>query len=168
MKLFVIYIGGSHPQSLIELHDIRFIVAEHLEETYELLKKSWWGTPKSLHIDAWGILTQADGYDISFTEQETHNPQNLFFINLGGYDPTMFTELHKNIFVVAENENMAKTKALAQIKSWSSGHRDYLYDIEHIVSIASTLPQNYKMQLTPKIVDKEFEFTCCYLTLGRI
>ncbi|EEZ93449.1 DUF1543 domain-containing protein [Legionella longbeachae] len=167
MKLFVIYIGGTHPRSLIEVHDIRFIVAENLEQTYEFLKTSWWGTPKSLHIDAWGVLTQADGYDISFSEQETHATQKLFFVNLGGYDNAMFTELHKNIFLVAKNENEAKTKALVQAKSWKSAHRDNLYEIDDIVNISLILTPNFKMQLTPKVVDKYFEFTCCYLPIGR-
>lgn len=61
MKLFVIYIGGAHEQSLIELHDMRFIVADTIEETYKTLRKSWWGIPSSLHLDAWGVLNYADG-----------------------------------------------------------------------------------------------------------
>lgn len=167
MKLFVIYIGGTHPQSLIEVHDIRFIVAENLEQTFEFLKMSWWGDAKSLHIDAWGVLKQVDGYDVSFSEEEKHTTQKLFFVNLGGYDPTQFTELHKNIFLVAKDANEAKKKALAQAKSWKSVHRDNLYEIDDIVNISLILPQNIKMQLTPKMIDIGFEFTCCYLPIGR-
>lgn len=48
MHLFVIYIGGSHSQSLIELHDMRFVIASTIEETYDALRQSWWGTPISL------------------------------------------------------------------------------------------------------------------------
>ncbi len=40
MHLFVIYIGGSHNQSLIELHDMRFIIANNIEETYDELRQS--------------------------------------------------------------------------------------------------------------------------------
>ena len=43
MKLFVIYIGGTHEKSLIELHDMRFVVANTIEETYDALRQSWWG-----------------------------------------------------------------------------------------------------------------------------
>lgn len=60
MKLFVIYIGGAHEKSLIELHDMRFVVANTIEETYDTLRQSWWGTPASLHLDAWGVLDYAD------------------------------------------------------------------------------------------------------------
>jgi len=63
MNLFVIYIGGRHDHSLIELHDMRFSLAHSIEDTYETLRSSWWGIPNSLHIDGWGILKYADGYD---------------------------------------------------------------------------------------------------------
>ena len=51
MNLFVIYIGGQTEKSLIELHDMRFIIAPKIEDTYDELKKSWLGTPESLHLD---------------------------------------------------------------------------------------------------------------------
>lgn len=38
MKLFVIYIGGAHEKSLIELHDIRLIVADKIEDTMKSLE----------------------------------------------------------------------------------------------------------------------------------
>ncbi len=53
-NLFVIYIGGSHEGALIELHDMRLIISDTIENAYETLRKSWWGTPESLHLDAWG------------------------------------------------------------------------------------------------------------------
>lgn len=34
-KLFIIYIGGSHEKAFIELHDMRFVIAETIEDTYE-------------------------------------------------------------------------------------------------------------------------------------
>lgn len=50
MKLFAIYIGGAHKKSLIELHDMRFVIANTIEETYDTLRQSWWGIPASLHL----------------------------------------------------------------------------------------------------------------------
>lgn len=79
MKLFVIYIGGAHEQGLIELHDIRFVVANTIEDTYARLRKSWWGIPKSLHLDAWGILEYADGYNINIVT--TPNLKNKNYIS---------------------------------------------------------------------------------------
>ena len=37
MNLFMIYVGGKHKDSLIELHDIRFVAADSIEATYETL-----------------------------------------------------------------------------------------------------------------------------------
>ncbi|KTC79063.1 DUF1543 domain-containing protein [Legionella cherrii] len=169
MNLFVVYIGGSHPNSLIELHDLRFIVAQSIEDTYDVLKKSWWGIPKSLHIDAWGILKYADGHSIQISQEPSENSDNkLFFVNLGGYDNKQFTELHKNIFVVAANEFEAKQKALIQIADWESPHRDYLYEVDNLLNINSLLKQEgYYLHLNGQVEPKPFEFTCCYNPIGR-
>lgn len=67
-NLFIIYIGGSCSGALIELHDIRLVIAETIEDTYDYLKKSWWGSLESLHLEAWGILNWADGYSIEIVE----------------------------------------------------------------------------------------------------
>lgn len=168
MNLFVIYIGGSHPRSLIELHDIRFVVAQSLEQTYDFLKHCWWGTPNSLHIDAWGILKQADGYDIHFSQDKFENRNKLYFVNLGGYDPTQFTELHKNIFVVAENKEEAKKKALREVSEWQSAHRDNLYDIDQVLELNTLLSnQGHHLHLHKQVDIKAFEFTCTYKPIGK-
>src|SRR5688572_13558434 len=103
MELFVVYVGGKTETSLIEVHDIHFAVGNKIEDTYEQLRNQWWGTPKSLHLDAWGIVKTVDDYDVILKpEPVTDQVNKLFFLNLGGYDPKQFTELHKNMFVVAE------------------------------------------------------------------
>jgi len=116
MHLFMIYIGGKHEQSLVELHDIRFVVAPSIEETYDALRKSWWGVPTSLHLDAWGIVNYVDGYNIHISrDQQLENANKLFFVNLGGCDNKQFMELHKNIVVIANDEFEAKQKAVKKI-----------------------------------------------------
>lgn len=170
MHLFVIYIGGAHQHSLIELHDMRFVVANTIEETYPALRKSWWGTPESLHLDAWGVLDYADDYDISISDQPNLGvTENLFFINLGGYDKNQFTELHKNIFVVAKNEAEAKQKAVQQIQDWQSPHRDYLHQVENIINMNALLENNAHcyLQLKKTTETKSFEFTCLYTPIGK-
>jgi hypothetical protein len=169
MHLFVVYIGGTHQRSLIELHDIRFVVGNTIEETYETLRQSWWGTPESLHLDAWGILNYADGYGISVGEaiiKETEH--KLYFVNLGGYDQNKFTELHKNIFVVAADEHQAKQKALQQINEWESPHRDYLHQVDSLINL-NILLVNHGMyiHLQKEIEEKPFEFTCRYVPIGK-
>jgi hypothetical protein len=52
MHLFVIYIGGAHEKAFIELHDMRFVIAEKIEDSFDILRKTWWGTKESLHLNA--------------------------------------------------------------------------------------------------------------------
>ncbi len=158
------------PQSLIELHDVRFAVAERIEDTYEELRRSWWGKPGSLHIDAWGILDTVDGFEIQLkTKPQTEGENKLFFVNLGGYDKNEFAELHKNVFVVAKNASKAKVKALEQILHWQSHHKDYQYDIDGLIDVNNALAnQNHFIHLTPNERHKLFEFNCGLIMLNEL
>lgn len=168
-NLFVIYIGGTHPGALIELHDIRLVIAEKIEDTYPILRESWWGKPESLHLDAWGRLAWADGYRIEIVENASSaDAPRLYFINLGGYDPQQFTELHRNIFIVAENEQKAKLRALSHIQDWTLPHRDYQYEVDNIVNVNHLLNTlTYQIKLTPSTQSIPFEFTCNYKPIGK-
>lgn len=168
-KLFVIYIGGGHERSFIELHDMRFVVAKTIEDTYGELKKSWWGKPESLHLDAWGTLHWADGHEVAIKNVPASNEENkLYFVNLGGYDSKQFTELHKNIFVIAENDAAAKTKALQQNTDWETPHRDYQFEVEKVVSINDLISDKHFIHLIPNQIEIPFEFTCKYVPIGKM
>lgn len=169
MKLFVIYIGGSTQTSLVELHDMRFVVAESIEKTYDVLRNTWWGTPDSLHVDAWGELIYADGYDIEVRSRESAPPvaEKLYFLNLGGYDSKQFTELHHNTFIIAQDKQTAKLKAKAQIQHWEVPHTDSHFEVENIISIDEHLEKSgYDLVLTKTDIAKPFEFTCRYTPIG--
>lgn len=168
MKLFAFYIGGATENSLIELHDVRFGVAEKIEDCYDAIRKSWWGTAKSLHIDCWGELTGADGHLISLSPEKPVHEDRLWFVNLGGYDPAEFTELHKNIFVVAPNESKAKVRALKTVLDWKSHHKDYQFDVEHICSLdAAAADKGLHIHLTPTGAPTPFKFDFGYNTAIR-
>jgi hypothetical protein len=174
MKLFAIYIGGTHEQALVELHDMRFVIAETIEGTYEQLRKSWWGVPKSLHIDSWGVLEYADGYHIEIkAEPAPVRVEKLYFINLGGYDLEQFTELHKNVFIVANGEAEAKEKAKKLITDWTLPHKDYLFDIENLVDINQVMGSEtnsndrWYVHLNPTQKSIPFKFSSDYLPLGK-
>ncbi len=168
-NLFVIYIGGDHEKSFIELHDMRFVVADTIEETYPALRKSWWGRPESLHLDAWGSLRYADGHEIHLKNTPPQDQgKKLYFVNLGGYDRTQFTELHKNVFVVAENPSKAKVKALKQILSWESHHRDYQFEIDDILDLHDILEnENLFLHLVESSKEIPFTFTCKYVPISE-
>src|ERR1700753_4242891 len=134
MKLFMFYVGGNCGNSNVELHDVRFSIGETAEDCHDDLRRQWWGDPESLHLDCWGAVEQADGFDVELTRDEARDSTGrLFFVHLGGYDPGEFSELHKNILLVADDAKAAKAKALAQIGSWSLPHKDRLFEIEKAV-----------------------------------
>ena len=130
MKLFAVYIGGEHEGANIELHDMRFVMGECIEDTYAELKASWWGKPNTMHIDCWTELTRADGYAIHLKQEPASESLKLYYVNLGGYDQKFFTELHQNSFVVAASESKAKVKALKTVRHWDSFHKDEMYEAE--------------------------------------
>ena len=75
-------------------------------------------------------------------EAPLDSDNKLYFVNLGGYDNNEFTELHKNILVVASNTSKAKVRALKQILDWQSHHRDYQFELESILSVSQLISTN--------------------------
>lgn len=167
-RLFMIYIGGAHEKSLIELHDIRFVISDTIENTYDFLRKSWWGKPSSLHLDAWGVVRWADGYDVVIQpEKPPLADKQLYFVNLGGYDSNQFTELHKNIFMVAANAHEAKEMAIKRVSDWGFAHKDYVFEVDNIINLNQQVCSQGYIQLTVNASEKPFDFICGYVPLNR-
>jgi len=149
---------------------MRFVIADSIEDTYDSLRKSWWGKPSSLHLDAWGVVDWADGYDILLKKEKRTDPNEnqLYFVNLGGYDSNQFTELHKNILLVAKDKVEAKAKAIQQLSKWESPHRDYLFEVENTINLSDQLEeQGIFIHLTPNVKERPFDFICRYVALGK-
>jgi len=51
--LFLVVLGGRVKKANIELHDVRWVVGSKIEDTYEILRKDWFGSLKGLHIDSY-------------------------------------------------------------------------------------------------------------------
>jgi hypothetical protein len=178
MKLFMFYIGGNCGNSNVELHDVRFSIGNVPEDCYDDLRRQWWGDPNSLHLDSWGIVEQADGYDVALTDVAltdialTTSPQNnaplkLFFVNLGGYDPREFGELHKNVLIAAPDIKSAKQKALKQVNEWVQPHKDRIFEIEQAVDLTALTGQyGWTLSLKPATAPRPFVFQCLYQPLG--
>jgi hypothetical protein len=168
MKLFMCYIGGDCGNSNVELHDVRFSIGQSVEDCLDDLRGQWWGEPKSLHLDCWGAVEQVDGYDIVLTTEPSPEPQDkLFFVNLGGYDPSEFSELHKNILIVAADIKAAKAKALSRIDHWQKPHKDRLFEIEKTLDITALMQRHgYCLTLSRATVANPFVFACDYWPIG--
>jgi hypothetical protein len=168
MKLFAVYIGGDHPAANIELHDMRFVVAPSLRDTYGELKRQWWGRPGSLHIDCWAEIDHADGHDVTLSPEPFAGPERLFFVNLGGYVPGDFTERHKHMFVVADSEARAKARAVRSVNGWTAVHRDDLYEAEQAFALDRAADAHrLHVHLTPSREPRELAFTCNYMPIRK-
>lgn len=169
MKLFMFYVGGNCGASNVELHDVRFAVGDTPEDCYADLRRQWWGDPQSLHLDSWGAVEQTDGYDVAIVADApaAETADKLFFVNLGGYDPAEFGELHKNLLLVAADAPNAKAKALAQVQGWVLPHKDKIFEVEKAVDItASVAKGGHSLSLTKAADARPFVFVCDYVPIG--
>lgn len=167
-SLFAVYVGGMIEGCHVELHDMRFVAGETIDACYDDLRAQWWGTPESLHIDAWARLDHADGYDIALSDTPSGSAERLWFVNLGGYDPALFTELHSNVFVVAPDWRAAKRRALATVDGWVSPHRDAVREIETVIDVAGTIGPARHIDLVPARRKKPFDFEARYAPIGKM
>ena len=128
--LFLVFIGGNAPKANIELHDVRWVVGSKIEDTFESLRKNWFGSIEGLHIDSYKKIKSIDGYKINlkknrkskknYLNKDVRNKQKLWFVNLGGYQVDSMQERHEFGFVVANNSLEAKKIAKSK---WLIGYR---------------------------------------------
>jgi hypothetical protein len=167
MKLFAIVVGGEVKGANIEVHDMRLVVAPTITDTYDTLRRQWWGIPKSLHIDCWAEIADADGYDVSLRTEPFTGPERLYFVNLGGYAPGEFSEMHKNVFVVATSPLKAKARAMKTVTNWQELHRDDIHEAQLAMSLVEGAgEQKLFVHLTPTALAMPFCFTSHYTPIG--
>jgi len=135
-KLYMINIGGSTTYSNIEVHDILFVVASTIKETYDLVREAWYGSKESLHIDSYKELISIDGYELDITNTKVNADKTgkLFMIIYGGHKPGEFSESHRIHFIVANTKNQAESKAnqeLARFKPMD--HVDSVCDVQKVL-----------------------------------
>ena len=164
--LYLVVLGGRAKKANIELHDVRWVVGSNIEDTYDTLRKDWFGSPKGLHIDSYKKIKYIDGYKINLRNVEnlkinnnkfsniSNTKKNLWFVNIGGYDPTSMQEKHEFGLVTASTKLEAKSIATSK---WLIGckkkHKDDLASLEMIISCDDCEKikkvGNWKIELTP-------------------
>lgn len=143
-------VGGSHPRASIELHDLQFVAAPSIEATIPVLREHWWGTPSSLHIDAYAEIRALDGYRVAFTEDTSAAEEpSLYFVNTGGYSDGVFSEEHAYSFHVGADKREIWTAAKARAR-FGHKHKDNFETIDDVVCAREQLArQRIGLRLTP-------------------
>ena len=142
-SLFLVVLGGRTSKSNIELHDIRWVVGESIEDTFPELRKQWFGQKKGLHIDSYKCIKYIDGYKIlikNTTEQNIScsSTENnfLWFINLGGYTTEKMSEEHEFSLIAAKTALEAKKKAKKKwVLNLKGKHNDDFSEIRNFKQI---------------------------------
>lgn len=145
--LFLVVLGGRADKANVELHDVRWVVGPKIEDTFKVLKKGWFGSIDGLHIDSFKKIEYVDGYKINLKNFEKNKiknrqsvnqmnlPPNLWFVNIGGYDPSSMQEKHEFGLVVASSSLEAKNKAKSK---WLIGcrkkHKDDIASLNTLIS----------------------------------
>ncbi len=145
--LFLVVLGGRADKANIELHDVRWVVGSKIEDTFNVLRKNWFGIIDGLHIDSFKKIEYIDGYKINLRNSEKNKlknkqssnqmkpDRNLWFVNIGGYDPSSMQEKHEFGLVVASSSVEAKNKAKSK---WLSGfrkrHKDDIASLNTLIS----------------------------------
>jgi hypothetical protein len=152
-KLFMVYLGGSAGNSNIEVHDVRFVTGDSIDATIPQLKQQWYGNQKNLHIDCYMEVNHIDGYQVDLTRASvdaTQQGEKLYFVNLGGYAPSKFTELHEVGLFVANSAEEAKQKAKFQLlRNATTPHKDNLLDVDDCF-VVDLFNDRLRIKLTPK------------------
>lgn len=141
MKLFAVFVGGDHPRATIEVHDLRFTVAESVEAAVPALRAAWWGKPSSLHIDGYAELTEVDGWRVDLLPgpAPTEPGRRLWFVNLGGYTPELFGEQHNYLFLAGSDKAEVWSRARALSPEWTSRHKDNFVSIDEVIDVSGLL-----------------------------
>jgi hypothetical protein len=136
--LYAVYLGGRISGCRIEQHDIRFVVGDSIDDTLPALREQWIGLKSGLHLDAYMEVREVDGYEVSLSREPSTDPERLFFVNCGGYDPERFMELHDaGLFVTVDDaEAKARAKEVLLVSSRSQ-HKDDLFDVDDCIAIKS-------------------------------
>jgi len=145
--LFLVVLGGRAKKANVELHDVRWVIGSKIEDTYDSLRRDWFGMREGLHIDSFKKITYVDGYKINLKNIENKKlknnkipnekitKKNLWFVNIGGYDPSSMQEKHEFGLVVAKSSLEAKNKAKSK---WLSGckkkHKDDIASLRTLIS----------------------------------
>jgi hypothetical protein len=149
MQLFMVYLGGRIRGCHIEMHDIRFVVGENIEQTYSKLKSKWVGDRSSVHMDSYMAINHIDGFKVEVVDSYVEQNKQLYFVNLGAYRSDSMAEQHDFALYVASSSHEAKERAKNDLLAGLSHiHKDDLHDVDDCFAI-DLLDSQLNIKLTP-------------------
>lgn len=136
-KVLIFCLGGHTEHSKLEVHDVVFVVAKDDKEATEKMKKNWFGTQESLHVDSWWVVENINGYEVQITKaKSTSKNPYLYFVNLGFYIPSQFGEHHFMTLVTARSKSEAMKSAMSQCPSdLYMLHLDDVHNLDGCINI---------------------------------
>jgi len=166
INLFLVFLGGRANKANIELHDVRWVIGSRIEDTFDVLKRDWFGTLEGLHIDSYKKIKFVDGYKINLKNSKNSNPKNkqvnqtkktkrLWFVNIGGYEPSSMQEKHEFGLVVASSYLEAKNKAKSKwLDTCKKKHKDDIDLLNNLSTFDDCEPikkiSNWEIELIPE------------------
>ena len=79
--LYLVVLGGRASKANVELHDVRWVVGSRIQDTYDMLRRDWFGSIEGLHIDSYKKINNVDGYRINIKNIENKKLKNNKFFN---------------------------------------------------------------------------------------
>ena len=146
--LFLVVVGGRSPKANVELHDVRWVIGTKIEDTFDQLRNDWFGSNNGLHIDSYKKIDSIDGYKINIRNKVNRESKNktlkkerisnkkLWFVNIGGYDPSSMQEKHEFGLVVASSSSEAKNKAKSKwLIDCKKKHKDDISVVKNFTDV---------------------------------
>ena len=146
--LFLVVVGGRSPKANVELHDVRWVIGTKIEDTFDQLRNDWFGSNNGLHIDSYKKIDSIDGYKINIRNKVNRESKNktlkkerisnkkLWFVNIGGYDPSSMQEKHEFGLVVASSPSEAKNKAKSKwLIDCKKKHKDDISVVKNFTDV---------------------------------
>jgi hypothetical protein len=127
----MVVLGGRVATAHLELHDVRFVVGQTIDDTLPALRRQWFGSRRGLHLDSWMAVRFVDGYRVALRPEPFAGPERLWFVNMGGYDPAQLAEQHAFGLFVASSPQAAKAAARRRLlPGLEQRHKDDLRGVD--------------------------------------
>lgn len=177
MKLFYTILGATPKGRNTEQHDVFFGIAETLKDLIPDMKRFWPEAKGKIHIDGYQELQFVDGFELKIVEKNSElSEKHLFFINLGGYEPGKFEELHQQYMMVGKSmaEIIRRVKKTEFYKTMgfknAESHIDDKYgvDIDDIFKVTDILPEEMKEKYSIVLEKSDIENQENYTFIGYL